>query len=82
MLGGSVHTIKKNTEALVVTSMETGLEVNADKTKHMVMSQDKNAGQSHNTKIDSSTFKRVEHLICLGKTVAHQNSVRKKLQAD
>ena len=29
-LGGSVHTIK-NTEALVVASKETGLEVNADK---------------------------------------------------
>jgi hypothetical protein len=33
ILGGSVHTIKKNAEALVVTSKETGLEVNADQTK-------------------------------------------------
>ena len=33
MLGGSVHTKKKNTRALVVDSKETGLEVNADKTK-------------------------------------------------
>jgi len=31
-LGGSVQTIKKHTEALVLTSMETGLEVNAEKT--------------------------------------------------
>jgi len=31
-LGGSVHTIKKNTQALVVTSNETGLELNADQT--------------------------------------------------
>ena len=30
----SVHTIQKNTEALVVASKETGLEVNADKTKY------------------------------------------------
>ena len=43
-LGGSVHTIKKNTEALVVASKETGLEVNTDKTKYMVMSQDQDAG--------------------------------------
>jgi len=35
---GSVHTINKNAEALVVASKETGLEVNADKTKYMVMS--------------------------------------------
>jgi hypothetical protein len=31
ILGGSVHTTKKNTDALVVASKETGLEVNADK---------------------------------------------------
>jgi len=31
ILSGSVHTIKKNTEALVVASKETGLEVNVDK---------------------------------------------------
>jgi len=33
ILGESVHTIKKNTETLVVASKEIGLEVNADKTK-------------------------------------------------
>jgi len=35
---------KKNTEALIITSKETGLEVNADKTKYMAMSRDQNAG--------------------------------------
>ena len=39
-LGGSMHSIKKNTEALIVGSKETGLEVNAAKTNYMVMSQD------------------------------------------
>ena len=34
ILGGNVHTTKENTEALVVASKETGLEVNADKTKY------------------------------------------------
>jgi len=37
-LGGSIYTITKNAEALVVVSMEIGLEINADKTKYMVMS--------------------------------------------
>ena len=32
-LGGSMQTIKKNIVALVVTSRETGLAVNAEKTK-------------------------------------------------
>jgi hypothetical protein len=30
ILGGSTHTIKKNTEALVITSKETSLEVNVE----------------------------------------------------
>ena len=38
--------------------VEIGLEVNADKTKYMVMSQDKNAGWSHSTKTDNSHFER------------------------
>ena len=32
ILGRSVYTIKKNTEALLDSSKETGLEVNAEKT--------------------------------------------------
>jgi hypothetical protein len=43
-LGGSVRTIKKNADALVVASKETGLEVNADKTKYMAKFRDQNAG--------------------------------------
>jgi len=31
MLGGSVHTVKENTQALVFASKETGLGVNIDK---------------------------------------------------
>jgi hypothetical protein len=40
ILGGNIHSIKKNTEALVVSSNEIGLEVNTEKTKYMVMSGD------------------------------------------
>ena len=36
--------MKENAEALLVATKEIGLEVNADKTKYMVMSRDRNAG--------------------------------------
>jgi CTP:molybdopterin cytidylyltransferase MocA len=60
LLGGSAHTIKKNAEALVFASKETGLEVNADKTKDMVRSPDQKAGRSHSIKIDNILFNSVE----------------------
>jgi len=53
-------TTKNNAEALVVASKETGIEVNTDKTKYMVMTRDQNAGRSHSIKNDNSSFERVE----------------------
>jgi len=38
ILGGSVHTVKENAEALVVVSIETGQEVNADKSMYSTWS--------------------------------------------
>jgi len=40
ILSGSVHSIKKNTEAVVVASKKTGLEITADKTKYIVIFRD------------------------------------------
>ena len=37
ILGGSIHTVKENAEAVVVATKEIGLEVNTDKTKYMVI---------------------------------------------
>jgi len=66
MLGGSVRTVKDSTETLIVASKETGLEVNADKTKYVVTSRDQNAGRIHNMKSDNSSFERVGELKYLG----------------
>jgi len=47
---------------LVVVSKENGLEENADKTMYMVMSQDHNAGQNLDIKIDNSSFAKVDEI--------------------
>jgi len=39
ILGGSVRSMEINMDTLVVVNKEIGLEVNADKTKYMVMSR-------------------------------------------
>ena len=59
ILGGSEHTLKENAEALLVATKEIGLEVNADKTKYMVMSRDRNAGRGCSVKIDNISIERV-----------------------
>jgi thiamine monophosphate synthase len=56
ILGESIHTVNENAEALVVATKEIGLEVNADKTKYMVMSRDQNAGRGHSVKTDNSSI--------------------------
>jgi len=56
-LGRSVHTHRFS-----VASKEIGVEVNADKTKYMIMSRDQNAGRSQNVKTDNTSFEMVEEL--------------------
>ena len=57
ILGGSIHTVKEKAKALVVATKEIGLEVNADKTKYMVMSREQTAGLSHSIKVANSSLK-------------------------
>jgi hypothetical protein len=49
----SIHTMKKNTRALLLTSKKNGLEINADKMKCMFMSLEQNAGQNYNLQTDN-----------------------------
>jgi hypothetical protein len=81
VLGGSVHTVKKNAEALVVATKETGLEVNADKSKYMIMSRDQNAGRSHSTRIDNRSIESVEEFKYLGTTLTDQNSIQEEIKS-
>jgi regulator of replication initiation timing len=48
LLGDNINTIKKNTESLIDTNKEVGLEENALKTKYMLLSHHQNAGRNHN----------------------------------
>ena len=45
VFGGSLRTVRKNAETVLVASNEIRLEGNADKSKYMVMSRDQNAGK-------------------------------------
>jgi hypothetical protein len=68
-------------EALVAATREIGLEVNADKTKYIVMSRDQNAGRNHGIKIDNNSFERVEEFKYLGTTLTNQNSIQEEVKS-
>jgi hypothetical protein len=81
ILGGSIHSTKKNAD-LVIVSKEMGLEVNAEKSKYMVMSRkNQNAGHNHNINIDSKSFERVEDFKYLGTTLTNRNSIHEEINS-
>ena len=81
VLGGSIHTVKENVEALVAAAREIGLEVSADKTKYMVLSRDQNAGRIHSVRMDNSTFETVEEFKYLGTTLTNQNAIQEEIKS-
>jgi len=81
ILGGSVHTVKKNAEALVAATKEIELEVNSHKTKYMTVSRDQNAGRIRSMKIHNSSVERVEEFKYLRTTLTNQNSIQEEIKS-
>ena len=81
ILGGSIHNLKENAEALVAATREIGLEVSADKTKYIVMSRDQNPGRIHCMRIDNNTFERLEEFKYLETTLTNQNSIAEEIKS-
>jgi len=67
-------------EVLVAATKETGLEVNAHKTKYMTVSRDQNAGRIHSMKTDNSSIERVEEFKYLGTTLTNQNFIQEEIK--
>jgi hypothetical protein len=57
------------------------LEVNAEKTKYMVMSRDQNAGENGNIRIGNKLFETVEQFKYLGTTLTNQNSIHEDIKS-
>jgi CTP synthase (UTP-ammonia lyase) len=79
-LGGNIHTVEKNIDALFVSSEETGLEVNADKTKYMVFVSRPACRKNHKIKTGNKFFESVEQVKYLGTTVTIQNSIHDEIK--
>jgi len=66
--------------AVVVASKKTVLQVNTERTKYMVMSEDQNSGQNHNIKVDNKTFELVGPFKYLATTLTNQNSFQEEIK--
>jgi hypothetical protein len=81
MFGGSVYAIKKNAEAFVCSSKETGAEENADTFKYIAMSRDHNVRRNRNMKIDNNSFERVEGFKYLGTALRYKKFIQEEIKS-
>jgi hypothetical protein len=79
LLGDNIDTMKKSTQTLIDASKEVGLEVNAEKTKYLLLSRHRNAGQNHDIKIANKSFGDIAQFRYLGTTVTNQNLIQHKI---
>jgi hypothetical protein len=81
LLGDSVNTKKENSETLLEASRDNGLEINAEKTKYMIMSSHLNSGQYQNIRIPNESLEKVEKFKYLGMTLTNQNDIHDEIKS-
>jgi hypothetical protein len=74
LLGDSVNTIKENSKTLLEASRDVGLEINAKKTKYMIMSHP-NSGQNQNIRIANESFEKLAKFKYFGTTLTNHNNI-------
>jgi hypothetical protein len=81
LLGDSVNTIKENSETLLEASRDIYLEINAEKTKYMIMSHYPNSGQNQNIRIANESFEKVAKFKYLETTLTNWNDIRDEIKS-
>jgi hypothetical protein len=80
LLGDSVNTIKDNSENLLEASRDTGLEINAEKTKYMIIFRHPNSGQNQNKRTANELFEKVTKFKYLWMTLRSENDIHDEIK--
>jgi hypothetical protein len=82
LLGVSINTINENTQTHLEASRDdAGLEINAEKTKYMIMSRHPNSGQNQNIRIANESFENMTKFKYLGTTLTNQNVIHDEIKS-
>jgi hypothetical protein len=81
LFGDSVNTIKENSETLLDASRDIGLEINAEKTKYMIVSRHPNSGQNKNIRIANESFENVAKFKYMGTTLTNQKDIHDEIKS-
>jgi hypothetical protein len=81
LLGDSINTIKENTKTLLEANRDVGLEINAQKTKYMIMSRHLNSEQNQNIRIANESCENMATFKYLGMTPTNQNDIHDEIKS-
>jgi hypothetical protein len=65
---------------ILICSRHAGLEINAEKSKYMIMSRHPNSGQNQNIRVVNESSENVAKLKHLGTTLINQNDIHKEIK--
>jgi hypothetical protein len=68
-------------ETFIHASKEAGLEINAEKTKYMLLSRHQNAGQNWDIKIANRSFENTPQFKYFGMAVTNQNLIEEEIKS-
>jgi hypothetical protein len=81
LLGDNINTIKEKRETLLRASRDVGLEINAEKTKYMILSHHQNSGQNQNIRTANESFENVAKFKYMRTTLTHQNDIHEEIRS-
>jgi hypothetical protein len=80
-MGDNTNSIKENTETFLGATRDVCLEMNAWKTKYMIMSHHQNSGQNQNIRIANESFESVAKFKYLGMALTNQNDIHDEIKS-